>query len=229
MKRIQLKKPDVKGAFKKLKNLKKEDVADYWRARKERRQRILEERRNSAFARKMQPVYQWMNRLSLLFHALLACLINFAIEAISRHSAIKAWEYMTETPLVFLYNAFMIFMTFSIVYLFKRRVFVRIIISVLWMVLGVCNGYMLIKRVTPFNAQDLKVATDAVSLINNYFNGFELVMVVVGIGAVTVWVISMWRRGGQYNGKVHRIRAAAGLRPARGCTRLLRTRRLMSG
>ncbi len=216
MKRIQLKKPDVKGAFKKLKNLKKEDVADCWRARKERRQRILEERRNSAFARKMQPVYQWMNRLSLLFHALLACLINFAIEAISRHSAIKAWEYMTETPLVFLYNSFMIFMTFSVVYLFKRRVFVRIIISVLWMVLGVCNGYMLIKRVTPFNAQDLKVATDAVSLINNYFNGFELVMVVVGIGAVTVWVISMWRRGGQYNGKVHRIRGLAGIAACAG-------------
>lgn len=211
MKRIQLKKPDMKGAFVRLKNLKKEDVAGYWRARKERRQRILEERKNSAFARKMQPVYKWMNRLSLLFHALLACLINFAIEAISRHSAIRAWGYMTETPLVFLYNAFMIFMTFSIVYLFKRRVFVRIIISVLWMVLGVCNGYMLIKRVTPFNAQDLKVATDAVSLINNYFNGFELVMVVVGIGAVTVWVISMWRRGGQYDGKIHRIRAAAGV------------------
>ena len=211
MKKIQLKRPDIKGAFHRLKHLKKEDIAEYWRARKERRQRILEERRNSAFARRMQPVYRWMNRLSLLFHALLACLINFAIEAISRHSAIRAWEYMTETPLVFLYNAFMIFMTFSVVYLFKRRVFVRIIISVLWMVLGVCNGYMLIKRVTPFNAQDLKVATDAVSLINNYFNGFELVMVVVGIGAVTVWVVSMWRRGGQYNGKVHRIRALAGI------------------
>lgn len=211
MKKIQLKRPDIKGAFHRLKHLKKEDIAEYWRARKERRQRILEERRNSAFARRMQPVYRWMNRLSLLFHALLACLINFAIEAISRHSAIRAWEYMTETPLVFLYNAFMIFMTFSVVYLFKRRVFVRIIIGVLWMVLGVCNGYMLIKRVTPFNAQDLKVATDAVSLINNYFNGFELVMVVVGIGAVTVWVVSMWRRGGQYNGKVHRIRALAGI------------------
>ena len=72
--------------------------------------------------------------------------------------------------MVFLYNAFMIFITFSIVYLFKRRVFVRIIISVLWMVLGVANGYMLMKRVTPFNAQDLKVAKDGLTLINNYFN-----------------------------------------------------------
>lgn len=211
MKKIQLKKPDIKGTFHKLRNIKKEDIIAYWKARGERRQRILEERRNGAFAKKMQPVYRWMNRLSLLLHALLACLINFGIEAISRHSAFRAWEYMTGTPLVFLYNAFMIFMTFSIVYLFRRRVFVRIIISVLWMVLGVANGYMLLKRVTPFNAQDLKVATDAVSLINNYFNGFELVMLAVGIGAVTVWVISMWRRGGQYSGKVHHVLAVFGI------------------
>ena len=82
-----------------------------------------------------------------MFHALLACVINFAIEAISRHSVIAAGEYMIGTPLVFLYNAFMIFITFSVVYFFKRRIFVRIIISVIWLILGVANGYMLLKRV----------------------------------------------------------------------------------
>ena len=163
MKKIHFKKPDVKGTVKKIKHLKREDIKAWWKAKGERRERILNERRNSAFAKKMKPVYAFMNRFSLLFHALLACMINFAIEGISRHSLFEAWDYMTETPLVFLYNAFMIFMTFSIVYLFRRRVFVRIIISVLWMVLGVCNGYMLLKRVTPFHAQDLKVATDEVS------------------------------------------------------------------
>ena len=210
-KKIHLKKPDIKGGIHKLKNLKKEDVKAYWKARRERRARIIEERRNSAFARKMKPVYRFMNRFSLVFHALLACFLNFAIEAISRHSVFEAWGYMTGTPLVFLYNAFMIFITFSIVYLFRRRVFVRIIISVLWMVLGVCNGYMLSKRVTPFNAQDLKVAKDAVSLINNYFNPFELIIVVIGVCAVVIWVISMWKRGGQYEGKVHRVWALAGI------------------
>ena len=114
MKKFQVKKPDIKGSFHKLKNIKKEDVKAYWRARKERRERILEERRNSAFARRMKPVYQFMNRISLLLHAVLACMINFVIEAISRHSAVEAWEYMTGTPLVFLYNAFMIFITFSV-------------------------------------------------------------------------------------------------------------------
>lgn len=207
MKKIHLKKPDIKGKIQRLRNLKKEDVKAYWKGRKERRARILEERRNSAFAKKMQPVWKWMNRLSLLFHALLACVINFAIEAISRHSVFEAWGYMTETPVVFLYNAFMIFVTFSVVYLFRRRVFARIIVSVLWLILGVANGYMLLKRVTPFNAQDLKAATEGLSLINNYFNGFELIVLIVGAVAVVIWVVSMWRRGGQYTGKMHRFLA----------------------
>lgn len=211
MKKLQLKKPDIKGKIRKIKNLKKEDVIAYWKGRHERRERILEARRNSAFAKKMQPVYAFMNRFSLIFHALLACIINFVIEAISRHSVVAAWDYMTGTPMVFLYNAFMIFVTFSIVYLFKRRIFVRMIIGVIWVILGIANGYILLKRVTPFNAQDLKIAGDGIALINNYCNGFEVVVIAVGAVALLIWLISMWRRGGQYAGKIHHIAALIGI------------------
>lgn len=211
MKKLQLKKPDIKGKIRKIKNLKKEDVIAYWKGRHERRERILEARRNSAFAKKMQPVYAFMNRFSLIFHALFACIINFVIEAISRHSVVAAWDYMTGTPLVFLYNAFMIFVTFSIVYLFKRRIFVRMIIGAVWVILGIANGYILLKRVTPFNAQDLKIAGDGIALINNYCNGFEVVVIAVGAVALLIWLISMWRRGGQYAGKIHHIAALIGI------------------
>ena len=211
MKKLQVKKPDIKGKIRKIKNLKKEDVIAYWKGRHERRERILEARRNSAFAKKMQPVYAFMNRFSLIFHALLACIINFVIEAISRHSVVAAWDYMTGTPLVFLYNAFMIFVTFSIVYLFKRRIFVRMIIGAIWVILGIANGYILLKRVTPFNAQDLKIAGDGIALINNYCNGFEVVVIAVGAVALLIWLISMWRRGGQYAGKIHHIAALIGI------------------
>ena len=211
MKKLQLKKPDIKGKIRKIKNLKKEDVIAYWKGRHERRERILEARRNSAFAKKMQPVYAFMNRFSLIFHALLACIINFVIEAISRHSVVAAWDYMTGTPMVFLYNAFMIFVTFSIVYLFKRRIFVRMIIGAIWVILGIANGYILLKRVTPFNAQDLKIAGDGIALINNYCNGFDVVVIAVGAVALLIWLISMWRRGGQYAGKIHHIAALIGI------------------
>ena len=41
-----------------MKKLRKEEVIAYWKERRERRARILEERRNGAFAQKMKPVYQ---------------------------------------------------------------------------------------------------------------------------------------------------------------------------
>lgn len=211
MKGIHLKKPDIKGTAERVRHLKREDVKAWWKKKKERREEILEKRRNSKFARTMKPVYRFMDRFSIIFQALLACILNFGIEAISRHSIVEAWSYMTGTPLVFLYNAFMIFVTFSIVYLFKRRVFVRILLSVFWLFLGVCNGYMLLKRVTPFNAQDLKVASDAVSLLNSYFNPMEMILLIIGIAAVIIWVVSMWKRGGQYNGKMHRVPALIGV------------------
>ena len=210
MKRIQIRKPDIKGFFSKVKHLKKEDIKRHFQQKKERRQQILEERRNSAFAKKMRPVYKWMNRFSLPLQYLLACVINFFVELISRHSLFQAWDYLVETPLVFLYNSCLIFATFTLVYLVRRRVFARILISVFWLFLGTCNGYLLLKRVTPFNAQDLKVLSDALELTNNYFTPVELVLLIVGIAAVVLWVISMWRRGGQYTGKMHRIIALCG-------------------
>ena len=210
-KKFKFKKPDISGSIQKLMNLRMEVIKDYWKMKHERRERILEERRNSEFSRKMAPYYRLMNRFSLLLHAIWAILINFIIEALSRHSLIEAWDYMTESPLVFSYNAFMIFVTFTVVYLVRRRVFARIIISVVWLFLGVCNGIMLLKRVTPFNAQDLKTFKEGLSLFTNYFSPFELIMIAVGVSALLVWGVAMWRRGGQYEGKMHRLLALAGV------------------
>ena len=202
---------NIKGFFTKVRNLKKEDIKEHFKKRKERRQMILEKRRNGKFAKKMQPVYKWMNRLSVPLQFLLACIINFFIEVISRLSFGEAWAYLTKTPLVFLYNSCMIFVTFTIVYLVRRRVFTRILLSVFWLFLGICNGYLLTKRVTPFNAQDLKVLSDALELTGNYFNTFELIMIIIGVTAMIVWVVSMWKRGGQYTGKMHRWIALGGV------------------
>lgn len=204
-----------------LKKIKKEDIKAYWKARKERRQAILEKRRNSAFAQKMKPVYKVMNQFSLVFHVLYACVLNLTIEAISRHSLFKAWDYMIESPWTFLFNAYLIFITFLLAYLVKRRVFTRILLSVFWLGLGITNGYMLLIRVTPFNAQDLKVAGDAVTLFDKYFTGFEGIMLAIGIVAVVIWLISMWKRGGQYTGKMHRIPALIAIVAAFGTVGLL--------
>ena len=100
MNTIHFKKPDIKGKIEKLRHLSREDLKESAKKRKERRQRILEERKNSAFAKKMAPVYKWMNLFSLPLQAIWAMAINLIIESISRHSFVSAWSYAVETPLV---------------------------------------------------------------------------------------------------------------------------------
>ena len=182
---------------------------EYMAARKERRARILEERANSKLAQMMKPVYAWMNRFSPILLLLLAAFINLVIETLSRHSLIKAAGYMTGSPLVFLYNTYLIFVTLCLSYIFKRRTFTRVLVSLLWLLLGIINGALLLKRVTPFNAQDLKAVSEAVAVATRYFSVLELALVLIGVGAAAVWLVAFWRRGGQYQGKVYRLIALA--------------------
>lgn len=201
MKRIKFKMEDIKRYLRE----QKERIKEKRRVSKERREEALEKRRNSEFGKKMAPIYQWMNRLSLPLHFVLSCVINFIIEAISRHSIVKAWNYMVFSPMTFLFNAYMIFSTYLIVYLVKSRVFTRIIITVLWLVIGIVNGYMLTVRVTPFNAQDLLVIDDALSMLDKYFTWWQVILLALAIVAVLVWLVAMCRWAGKYRGKMYRI------------------------
>ena len=194
-----------------MKRIHKDGMREAVQQKKQRRQEKLAAKReryeNSSFGKFMKKAIVIFNRFSLIIHFVMAFGINFVIEAISRHSLAKAVEYLTVSPRAFLFNTYMIFATFFIVYIFKRRVFTRIIITVLWLVLGGVNGYMLSVRVTPFNAQDLKVVGDAVTMIDQYFTGIQVVLIILAIIVAIAWLVSMWKRGAIYEGKVYRIPA----------------------
>lgn len=209
MKKIRIKKPDVKAGIQKLKTLKWSDVKAGYGKSKQFRAEKMAAFRNSAAWKKMQAVNERMNQFSLILHGVWAIIINYIIEAMSRHSVMAAWEYSVISTKAFLYNAFMIFVTFSVVYLFKRRAFTRIIISILWFVLGIVNGVMLSRRVTPFNAQDLKTVAEGLSLFTNYFSILELVGLGLGAVLVVLFLIYLWKTVGQFKRKVNYLLSAA--------------------
>ena len=82
-----------------------------------------------------ETVVKVCNWLSLPLQALGCCILYLVIEAFSRHSLAAAWSYMVESPWVFLYNAFLIFTTFMVVYLFRKS--------------GPVNGVTRFARITP--------------------------------------------------------------------------------
>ncbi len=111
----------------------------------------------------------------------LACIINFVIEALSRHSLVAAWHYMTGTPLVFLYNAFMIFVTFCGISVQTQNPCQNYHRCFL-VFLGCVNGFILLKRVTPFNAPDLKLSMTECEFTDQQLFHWIAVVVIVLVG-----------------------------------------------
>ena len=153
------------------------------------------------------PKVQFMNKFSLLFHGLLACILVFTIECVSRHSFTSAVSFCISSPLTFLYNALLIFATLLIVYLFKHRALVRIVISIFWMLLGVINGCVLASRVTPFNFADLKLIGDLLSMKNSkYLSAGQEIAVVILLIALATFLILFAFKGPKFKGRVHLFR-----------------------
>ena len=144
--------------------------------------------------------YKLCNKISLLLQAVWCAGLYFLIEAISRHSFREAWEYMTGSPLVFAYNAFIIFTTMLIVYLFRRRVFWRALISFFWLLLGIINGVLLMSRVTPFTGPDLKLLTDAAKIAEKYLTPVTTVLAVIVLILMSIILVYLLIRAPKYQG-----------------------------
>ena len=175
---------------------------------------------------------KYLNMFSVPLQMLAVCIGYFFIEAISRHSLWKAVDFMKERPLVFLYNAFLIFTTTLIVYLFRRRVFWRTILFIFWMGLGIINGVLLSNRVTPFTGPDLHLITDAFQIADRYLSPFFFVVVVIVAVLAVIGLIILSFKGPRYQGKMrYKLNIpliAVGIAAFAGTTKLALEKRVLS-
>ena len=147
----------------------------------------------------------FLNKYSLLFHALISCGIVFIVEALSRRNLLSAFSFVGSHTAAFFYNAFIVFASLCLVYLVRRRAFLRVIISGFWIVLGIINGCILSNRVTPFGFTDLKCINDLFAMNNtNYFTAEEATFVVIGLGIFALFCTVLFIKGPRYQGKLHK-------------------------
>lgn len=173
-----------------------------------------------------------LNKYSLVFHALWAMVMELMIESFSRHSLVKGFLFMTGSPLVFLYNALLIFMTLMFVYLVRRRFVLRLTISAIWLYGGYMNGTVLSNRVTPFTAQDIKLLEDLADILDKYMSPDKLLLNVLLVVVVIVVLYLFWKKGPKFRGKISYVRNIAGIAAVialfAGCTVLGLENRVLS-
>ncbi len=137
----------------------------------------------------------------LLFCAVLSVVETFIIESMSRHSVIKCFKHIFESPMVFLYNSLIILVTLSICLLFKRRVFGIVLLSAPWILCGLINSVVLSYRVTPLGAIDFQIVK--LSLILVYLSKWQRLLVYILLALLVVSIIALWVIGPKISGKVN--------------------------
>ena len=148
----------------------------------------------------------FLNKYSLVFHFILACFITFVVEVISRRNLLSAVSFVNKHTLAYLYNAFIVFASLSLVYLSKCRAQLRLLITGLWIFLGTVNGIILSNRVTPFSYTDFKMLPDLFAMQNtNYFTAEEATIVVSIVASFIVFLVLFFIKGPKYQGKRHHV------------------------
>lgn len=162
--------------------------------------RLKEIIKNKFYVKK---IWKGLKKYSLFAYVLISLGIYFLIETFSRHSIVKAFVFMKDNPIIFLYNTMMIFMTFMIVYLVKRRQFATILIGTIWLFMGITNGVILSFRVTPFTGTDLTLIKNALSLIDAYLSVEQFVLIVVFIVLILGIIVYAWFKLPKHGSKIN--------------------------
>lgn len=179
------------------------------KVKEKRTPKLISKFKETKFAKKADKVWNskvlgnpWV-RLGLL-----ALLLNFVNECLSRHSFIKGIIYFGSHPLAFLFNSFMIFFTLSIAMLFKKRVFATFFISALWFGLGVTNFVIRSSRKSPFAASDFRNLTEGLKVIQKYYTIPQIVILCLVIAALVACIIFIAIRTPKVKQKINYLLSA---------------------
>ena len=115
--------------------------------------------------------------------ALSALAVYLYIEEFARLTSgpVEGFRWAFAHPVIFLYNTLIIFATMTIALLFRRRRFVWLMVSVVWLALGTANGVILMNRMTPFTLYDLSNFTDGLTIATTYFSKLQIILSVIAL------------------------------------------------
>ena len=132
--------------------------------------------------------------------AVYALAINLYIETFARltTSPVAGILWAIHSPLAFLYNAIIIFATMTLALLFKRRRFAWMMISLIWIICGSVNGVVLLSRITPFTLYDLGNLADGLTIINNYYTKWQIIMIAVGFASAALAIVFVYLRSDKW-------------------------------
>ena len=129
----------------------------------------------------LKRAFFFSDRYPIIQATVLGIVINFIIEALSRHSFAEGVHHIVNSPLPFLFNSLIIISVLSLAAFFKKRYFFYTLFGAIFLGFGIGNCIVLANRVTPLEWADLQVVR--LSIIKIYLGTFEIILAVAAIVA----------------------------------------------
>ena len=120
-------------------------------------------------------------------------------------------NYFLDSPMTFIYNTFLIFFTYSIAYLVKRRNFVYMVVSIFWLAVGITNGVILSFRMTPFTVSDLALLENGISIIPNYLSTTGIILAAAGGILIIIAFVLVFIFMPKHKQKINYAKSIAGI------------------
>lgn len=109
---------------------------------------------------------------------LYSLLLVFIIEWFSRGSIEAAYSFLRHFFKVFLYNTLIVSVTLSPCFLLRRRLFAFSLVSLVWIVLGIANNFLISFRETPLTFADLGMIKSALELSDQYLSKGYMILII---------------------------------------------------
>lgn len=152
---------------------------------------------------KNKEFYKRLPEKATFVSAVAAVLLNLIIEGLGRGTPLGGFQFLLDNPRAFFYNSFLIFLTFSISLLLRRRVFAYVVLTSLWLTLGIANGVILSFRMTPFTVSDLALLENGLSILPNYMSTLQIVLLGLGVLIVLALFVLTFLFAPKHKGKIH--------------------------
>lgn len=147
---------------------------------------------------KEEPRRSW-KRSAFLWIPLVALADTLIIELFNHKvftdGAASLLKFLSHHPLAVLVNLLLVLLTLVPAFFLRRRAFWCALVSIVWVIGGGVNGFILMSRMTPFTTADLTVLNTGLDTLPNYMSKGYIILLVVSLVVLFGLLVFLLLRG----------------------------------
>ncbi len=150
----------------------------------------------------LEPHLALLGKHQILVRIIFSVLMVLVLEMLSRRSIPEGLGFITENPLMFLFNTLIVLLTLSLSMMFSKRNFMLLLIGVIWLVLGITNFVIQCFRLTPLTFMDFYVLKSVSSIFHMYVDTIRMVLLAISLALLLAFMFLLWKNAKRYQKQI---------------------------